>query len=198
MTAKNLYRCNCFVIGPQGPAAASSVWNTNRAQINLLDPRDPLVPTTLFDLVFVFGSWLKSLACALIFLLFTCDVAPGIASWRLQKTLHSFQINSTKRQKSMSLSCSWLFKKKTKSKHGWWLVKLPYWFKAIFWTKILGIFQAQGEKDNFTLGEIQPHKVRLNIGKLRKPQKTGIVKFYEFLRVFRCLVQSEAKKDISC
>ena len=91
--AKNLYRCNWFVIGPQGPAAAaSSVWNTNRAQINSLDPRDPLVPTTLFE---QFSSldrdWEFSLSLDLSAFHMWRDVGSGFGSWRLKKTLHSFQ-----------------------------------------------------------------------------------------------------------
>ena len=36
----------------------------------------------------------------------------------------------------------------------WWLVEVPYWFKASLFSQILGIFITQNQLDNFMRGEI--------------------------------------------
>ena len=36
--------------------------------------------------------------------------------------------------------------------HFWWLLELPYWFKASFLPKMLAICTGQGEIDNFSPG----------------------------------------------
>ena len=38
----------------------------------------------------------------------------------------------------------------------WWAIELPYWFKACFLLRILGIFSVQYVKDNFMLNKFQP------------------------------------------
>ena len=46
--------------------------------------------------------------------------------------------------------------KSTIYKFYWWFVEVPYWFKASFLPKILGILSTRNEVDYFTQGEIQP------------------------------------------
>ena len=75
----------------------------------------------------------------------------------------------------------------------WWLLGLPYWFKAGFLSNFFGFLHTQYAKDNFTWGKVQPTwgQIESNIRKLRKTckiqnvwitQKTGILKFYEFFK----------------
>ena len=66
------------------------------------------------------------------------------------------------------VTCPHVIKITMQSSSGnWWLVRLPYWFKASFSLKILGNFTTQDVKDNFTWSEIQPTQNQIEY-KLRK------------------------------
>ena len=64
----------------------------------------------------------------------------------------------------------------------WWLMELPYWFKAGFLLKKLEISCTRCEKANFIQYEICDQIEHRKIQKFGKTQKPGILKFYEFSR----------------